>query len=84
MEPKRSLPFLQEPTDPSPEPDESSPHSPSSFSNIHFDIIHPSMPRSSNHTTTMLQAFLFFPTRATRPFELILVDFTILIIFGEK
>jgi hypothetical protein len=42
MEPKGSLPHLQEPaTCPYPEPDQSSPCPPSSLSKIHFNTVEP-------------------------------------------
>jgi hypothetical protein len=48
MEPKGSLPYLQEPaTCPYPEPDQSRPCPPFHLLKIHFNIIPPSMPRPS-------------------------------------
>ena len=74
-----------------PYPDQvNQPHAPSPLLEIHFNIMLPSVPRSSkwcpslrsphhNHSCTS-----FFPIHATRPTHLILIDFITRIIFGEE
>jgi hypothetical protein len=63
---------------------------PSFFSKIHFNIIHPPIFWSSYGclfnwlSTNILYAFLFFPIHATCPANLILLNMVILIIIEEE
>jgi hypothetical protein len=58
MEPEGSLPHSQEPaTCPYPEPDQSSQCPPSHFLTIHFNIILPSTPGSTDYTILSLSFF---------------------------
>ena len=80
MEPEGSLPRSQEPaTFSCPKTDQSSPCPPSNYSKIHFNIIFPSTPVSSewflpsDFPTKILYAHLLFPIRVTCSAYLLLI-----------
>ena len=90
MEPESSLPYSQaSATCPYPEPDQSSPCSPSHFLKIHLNIILPSTPGSSKWSVSLRfpqqnPAYITaLPIRATWPVYLIL-DFITWTIFVEE
>jgi len=89
MGPEGSLQCSQDPaTGPYPEPGESSPQP--YFLKIYCNIILPSTPRStkwffpSGFPTNILHVFLIFPMRAASSTNLVLLDFTALILFFEE
>ena len=91
MEPEGSLPHFQEPAiSPYYESYQSSPCPPSHFLNIHFNIILPYNPRSSECSHSLRfphQTHLYtspFPIRATCPAQLFLLDLITQTIFGEQ
>ena len=84
----RLIPCSQELTTcPDPEPDQTRP---CPFLKVHFNIIIPSMFRSSkwfvpsDFTTKPLYVFFFSPVHHPYPAHLIFLDWIIHIIFGEK
>jgi hypothetical protein len=85
-----SLPCLQEPsTGPYPEPDRSSPYHTISLRSVwilstHLRLGLPSGLFPFGFPTNVLNAFLLSPIRATCPAHFILLDLTILIMFGEE
>ena len=91
MEPECSLPHSQVPaTCPYPEPDQSSPCSPTHFLNTHFNTILPSTPRvlqavcPTRFPTKVLYAPPLFPIRATCFANLILLNLITRMIFCEE
>jgi hypothetical protein len=93
MEPKGSLPFLQEPSiGRYPEPDQSSLYHPVlplslisiSILSTHLWLGLPSGLFPSGVPNNILHAFLLIPFHATCPSNLVLLDFVILIIPGEE
>jgi hypothetical protein len=91
MAPEGSSPCSQEPAaGPCPKPDESNPHFKHYFPKIHFNIILPCTPRSSewslsfglSNTNFVLMSQL--PMRATWLTNIILLDFMISMLFGEQ
>jgi hypothetical protein len=82
MEPECSLQCSQDPsTCPCSESDESN-SCPLYFRKVHFNIILPSVLRSSKWSLCF--AYIFHSVCATCPTQLILIDLIILIIFGEE
>jgi len=82
------LPYLQDHTNPCPEPDEPSPHLPTISPRFilissHLHLCLQSGLFSSGFPTNILYAFLNSPIRATCPAHLILLDLITLIISGE-
>lgn len=74
------------------EPKQTSPHPPSYFFKIKFNIVFPSRPRSSKLSlylrpplnTLNLYACLFSPLRSTCPGQLILLDLITRMVSGEE
>jgi len=91
MEPENSSPHSQVPaTCPYPEPDQSTPFSPSHILKIHLNVIHPSTSGpckwsvSLGFPTKSLYEPPLSPIRATCPAHLILLDFVTPRTFGEE